>query len=301
MLQNNNIIILQQLFDKYIYSEYTEEQLTDLDANDRIITTELDWEDVYQYFPTKEAFSSSVQIYSGTIIQIPQKGGFDSYSLITRCHDIGNSVRIRHVPAGLKFYLYRHPSAVICNSYFQEILIQSFEKYSLKGSALYSILSKGYQYSCTPEELKSLLEVNYINSMLKFRVISPAEKIVRELYNEGKIPFYFTFESKRSVIGQGSKIIEFQFNTIDNLVLLRRKRERPIYMDCIMSQLTKLFPFDYPFLEEDIKKLDDKTVENIYNMIKNIESDQDYHKIDTSTLIKYKLQQGYKVTILNYK
>lgn len=59
----------------------------------------------------------------------------------------------------------------------------------MKGEALYSILSQGYEYSCTPDELKKLLGVNYINSMLKVRVLSPAENIIRGLFDQGAIPF----------------------------------------------------------------------------------------------------------------
>lgn len=296
MLQNNNIILLQKLFDKYIYSTFTEEEeLITLSAAHRMITTELDWTDIHKDFPTKESFSSSVQIYSKTVIQLLQKGGFDSYSLVTRCQDMGNSVRISHVPAGLRLYLYRQPSAMICNSHFQEIFIRAFERYNIRGGALYSLLSKGYQNSCTPEELKELLEVNYINSMLKVRVLSPAEKIVRELFDAGIISFYFKVEVKRSVIGRGSKIIEFQFNVIDNLVLLRQKRKRPVYMKFIMSQLTELFPFDYPFLEESINTLGNKEIEQIHIMIRDIKKDPDYKKMATSTLVKYKIQQIYKV------
>ena len=296
MSQSNNINLLQQLLDKHVYSLFTEKQLEDLSADDKIITTDLSWQDINLYFPNKSSFLSSIKIYGETIFQrIDSEDNFEAFSLITRCRNIGEKVQIRHAAAGLKLYLYRNPETMIYNTYLKEILIKAFERYNMQGSALYSILSKGYNHSCTPEELKEMLGVNYINSMLKSRVLSPAENIVHELFNDGQIPFYFNIDLRRSVIGRGSKIIEINFEIIDNIVLLRLKRNRPTYMSFILAQLIELFPFDYPFLEEDIKKVDDKTVEKIYMMIKHIEDDPDYLKIANSTLIRWKLQTLFNI------
>ena len=197
----------------------------------------------------------------------------------------------------LRLYLYRHPNAEINNSYIKALFIKSFERYKMKGDVLYSFLTKGYQYSCTPEELKEQLGINYINSMLKVKILSPAEKIVKELFDNKLIPFYFTISFDRSVMEPGNRIIKINFKITDNLIILRQKRLRPDYIDFIKSILIKFFPFNYPFIEEDIKKLDDITVEKIYILTRDIEKDPDFHKIDTTTLIGYKLQHEYGIKI----
>lgn len=295
----NNIVQLQKLFDKWIYSTLDEEKLIDIASVGQFVVNTLSWENIYEYFPNKADFYSSLNIYAETIIQRKDdQDNFTTYQLLCRCKVIDEkNIQIKHEPSGLRLYLYRRSDAMIYNSYFKEIFIKAFERYSMKGEALYYILSKGYEYSYTPEELKELFGVNYINSMLKVRVLSPAERIIRELFDQGILPFFFNITLERSIIGRGSKIIKIRFNIIDNIILLRLKRCRDDHMRFIMSQLTELFPFDYPFLEEDLKKADDQAIENIYHMIRHIEDDPDYLKIATSTLIRYKLQQDYAIKI----
>lgn len=120
---------------------------------------------------------------------------------------------------------------------------------------------------------------------------------MQELFDDKLIPFYFTINLDRSVMEPGNRIIRINFSVTDNLVILRRKRLRPSYIDFIKSILIKIFPFNYPFIEEDIKKLDDVTVERIYILTRDIEKDPDFQKIDTATLIGYKLQHEYGIKI----
>lgn len=298
-MSESNIIQLQKLFDECIYSTLDEEKLRSIAFDSQLVENNLEWDKIYKYFPRKEDFYASLKVYGETIIQ--RKDGqdnFATYRLLCRCKTIDEkSLLIKHESDGLRLYLYRDPNATIHNSHFKAVFIKAFERYSMKGEALYSILSQGYEYSCTPDELKKLLGVNYINSMLKVRVLSPAENIIRGLFDQGAIPFFTNIMLDRSVLGRGSKIIKMRFNIIDNLVLLRQKRCRADHMKFIMSQLTDLFPFDYPFLEEDIKKTSDKTIEDIYHMIRYIDKDPDYLKIGVSTLIRYKLQQKYGIKI----
>jgi len=298
-MSESNIVQLQKLFDECIYSTLDEEKLRDIAFASQLVENNLEWDKIYKYFPQKEDFYASLNVYGETIIQYKDgQDNFATYRLLCRCKTLDEkNLLIKHEPDGLRLYLYRDPNAIIHNSYFKEIFIKAFERYSMKGEVLYSILSQGYEYSCTPDELKGLLGVNYINSMLKVRVLSPAENIIRGLFDQGIIPFFIDITLDRSVLGRGSKIIKMRFNIIDNLVLLRQKRCRADRMKFIMSQLTELFPFDYPFLEEDIKKTSDKTIEDIYHMIRYIDKDPDYLKIGVSTLIRYKLQQEYGIKI----
>lgn len=74
-------------------------------------------------------------------------------------------------------------------------------------------------------------------------------------------------------------------------------RLRPYHIQFIIDKLIELLPFDYPFLEEGINQLDDKAIDTIYHMIRDIELDPDYGKIETPTLIKYKLQHQYQITV----
>ena len=292
-----NIIQLQRLFDKYIYSLYDEASLIAIEKQEKYIETTLATENIYEFFDNKEEFYSNLCVYTDTIIKLYANDGYEVCKLVHFIKNEKGSIRIKHDPLGLRLYLYRHPDAEINNSYIKAIFIKSFERYKMKGDVLYSFLTKGYQYSCTPEELKKQLGINYINSMLKVKILSPAEKIVQELFDDKLIPFYFTINLDRSVMEPGNRIIRINFSITDNLVILRRKRLRPSYIDFIKSILIKIFPFNYPFIEEDIKKLDDVTVERIYILTRDIEKDPDFQKIDTATLIGYKLQHEYGIKI----
>ena len=87
------------------------------------------------------------------------------------------------------------------------------------------------------------------------------------------------------------------FDIINEIDVLRLARLRPEYMKFIMQQLKKLYPFDYPFIEEKIIKREDKTIHEIYTMLSGIEEDPDFHKIATSTLVKFKLRQDFNIPI----
>lgn len=292
-----NIIQLQKLFDKYIYSLYDEASLIAIDKQEKYIETTLTADNIYEFFDNQEDFYVNLRVYTDTIIKLYTNDGYEICKLIHFIKKEGDNIRIKHDSLGLRLYLYRHPNAEINNSYIKALFIKSFERYKMKGDVLYSFLTKGYQYSCTPEELKEQLGINYINSMLKVKILSPAEKIVKELFDNKLIPFYFTISFDRSVMEPGNRIIRINFKVTDNLIILRQKRLRPDYIDFIKSVLIKFFPFNYPFIEEDIKKLDDITVEKIYILTRDIEKDPDFHKIDTTTLIGYKLQHEYGIKI----
>lgn len=288
---SNNIVQIQRLFDKYIYSLYDENILMDVENEDKLIENRLSWNNIYEFFENKKDFYSSMNIYAGTTIYTPLPNEYyESCRLLSFFKSADDGVRIKHDPKGLRLYLYRQPDSEINNGDLKGIFTEPFERYKMKGDILYSFLTKGYQYKCTPEELKQQLGINYINSMLKVKILSPAEKIVKSLFDQGSIPFYFKINFERSIMGPGNRIIKIHFETVDNIVLLRQKRMRPNYMKFIMSQLIKFCPFDYPFIEEySLKKIDDGAIESIYEMIRNIEKDPDFHKLATSTLVKFKL------------
>lgn len=68
------------------------------------------------------------------------------------------------------------------------------------------------------------------------------------------MPFYIKINIGRAVIGRGSKISTVAFDIINEIDVLRLARLRPEYMKFIMQQLKKLYPFDYPFIEEKLLK-----------------------------------------------
>lgn len=295
-MSSNNIIQIQKLFDKHIYSLYDENSLIEIEEEEKTIENRLSWDNIYEFFSCKEDFYSSIKIYAGTTIYIPSPNDyFEICLLIASLKETPDGIRIKHHPKGLRFYLYRQPYAEINNGYLKGIFMKSFERYKMKGDVLYSFLTKGYQYNCTPEELKQLLGINYINSMLKVKILSPAENTLKNLFDKGEIPFYFKTNFDRSIMTPGNRIINIQFIIVDNIIILRQKRLRPEHMHFIISQLIKLLPFDYPFIEEELKQRNDATIEDIYKMIRDIEKDPDYHKIAPATLIKFKLNQNFGI------
>lgn len=289
---NINFRSLLILLDDQVYKSFSE------DEGSYSITSFISWEAIRKIFPIDSVFLSTFSVYHQTIInEKGANGNFKMRPLVISCevNDIG--VKIEHNTSALSTYLFHDDKSSVENNYFEEVFLNALSKFNLKSEILYSIISKGQQYKASPEDFKELLGINYSNAMLTSRVLFPMEKSIRQLYSIGKIPFYVTINTEKAVIGRGGKINNIVINIINDIDLLRVKRLRPEHMLFIMQSLTKLLPFDYPFLEEGIKVLSDKDVEDIFLYIKNIEKDPDFGKLDTSILIRYKLQQTYGIKL----
>lgn len=288
-----NFRSLLALLDEQIYTSFSDQE-----KNEFSITSFITWDTIRKIFPSKAVFLSTLSIYHQTIInEKEQNGNFKMRPLVMSCEVSNSGITIEHSTSALIIYLFHNDSSSIENSYIEEVFLNALSKFNMRSDVLYSIISESRQYETSPEELKTLLGINYTNAMLKSRVLLPIEKSISKLYEIGRIPFYIKISIKRAVIGRGSKVNNIIIDVINYLDLLRIKRMRPEHMSFIMRNLIKFFPFDYPFLEEDIKKLDDNIVADIYQMIRYIEKDPDYPKIDTSILVRYKLQQQFNVKI----
>lgn len=289
MIQQYNIIKLLQLLDKYIYSKLVPESSGNL-------TCSISNEVILELFDSKIELVNSLEFYSQTLI-LAASSKVQSYPLVQEYEITASGLVITHNCDGLRYYLNRSSKAMIYNGAIQLLFAKAFAKYSFNGELIYSFLSKGYEYTCTPEELRTMLEMNYQNSFLLPRVLYPTENAIRKLYDENKIPFYFTVTLKKSLLGTGRKIIEIRFEVKDYVVLLRQKRLRENYIKFIVKKLRELFPWDYPFYQHKIESMPDSTVEQIYELIKNIETDPDYNKTATSTLIKHKLRVNFDIIV----
>lgn len=197
----------------------------------------------------------------------------------------------------MQLYLHPYEQITILNSFIKAVFVNALSKYNLKADILYDLLTQNSLYSCTPESLKATLGINYTNSMLKMRILDPVESTIHKLYQNGELPFYISITVEKSLFGSGGKIIGVNFETNNHLAVLRLARLRPCHIQFITDKLIELLPFDYPFLEEGINQLNDKAVDTIFHMIKDIELDPDYGKIETSTLIKYKLKHQYQISV----
>ena len=217
--------------------------------------------------------------------------------LVISCDEHNAGIEIKHNTDALSIYLYHTDKSTIENTYIANVFLNALSKFNMKSDVLYEIISKGKTYKTSPEELKAILGINYTNAMLKSRILIPIEKVISKLYQEGSLPFYIKINIGRAVIGRGSKISTVAFDIINEIDVLRLARLRPEYMKFIMQQLKKLYPFDYPFIEEKIIKREDKTIHEIYTMLSGIEEDPDFHKIATSTLVKFKLRQDFNIPI----
>lgn len=289
---NINIRSLLVLLDSQVYKSFSE------DEESYSITSFIPWEIIRSIFPVDSVFLSTFSVYHQTIIN--EKGINGNYKmrpLVVSCEVNDAGIEIEHNTSALSTYLFHDDKSSVENSYIEEVFLNALSKFNMKSDILYSIISKGQSYKASPEEFKKLLGINYSNAMLKSRVLLPMEKSISELYQVGKIPFHIKINIEKAVIGRGGKINNIVINIINDIDLLRIKRMRPEHMHFIMQSLTKLLPFDYPFLEEGIKTLSDKNVEDVYFYIKNIKKDPDYGKLDTSTLVKYKLQERYGIKI----
>lgn len=93
----------------------------------------------------------------------------------------------------------------------------------------------------------------------------------------------------------GHKTTDVVIDVFHEIEILKLSRMRKASMNYIIGELIKFFPFDYPFIENNLNQVDDKTIDDIYNMIKNIESDPDFGKLPAAALVKYKLLQEFGI------
>ena len=292
MFHYNQIITLLNIFDDQIYTTLPEENISGT------INSFISSETILKYFKTTEEFMFSLSIYIQTIIKerLEDPQNLLAYPLVRKIKSTKGGVEIIHDYKALQLYLHPYEKVTILNSFIKAVFVNALSKYNLKADILYDLLTQNSLYSCTPESLKATLGINYTNSMLKMRILDPVESAIHKLYQNGELPFYISITIEKSLFGSGGKIIGVNFETNNHLAVLRLARLRPYHIQFIIDKLIELLPFDYPFLEEGINQLDDKAIDTIYHMIRDIKLDPDYGKIETSTLIKYKLQHQYQIT-----
>lgn len=293
MFHYNQIITLLNIFDDQIYTTLSEENVSGT------VNSFISSETILKYFSTREEFILSLSVYIQTIIEEKIESSQDilAYPLVRKIKSTKEGVEIIHDYKALQLYLHPHEQITILNSFIKAIFVNALSKYNLKADILYDLLTQNSLYSCTPESLKATLGINYTNSMLKMRILDPVESTIHKLYQNGELPFYISITVEKSLFGSGGKIIGVNFETNNHLAVLRLARLRPCHIQFITDKLIELLPFDYPFLEEGINQLNDKAVDTIFHMIKDIELDPDYGKIETSTLIKYKLKHQYQISV----
>ena len=293
MFHYNQIITLLNIFDDQIYTTLSEENVSGT------VNSFISSETILKYFSSREEFILSLSVYIQTIIEEKIESSQDilAYPLVRKIKSTKEGVEIIHDYKALQLYLHPHEQITILNSFIKAVFVNALSKYNLKADILYDLLTQNSLYSCTPESLKATLGINYTNSMLKMRVLDPVESTIHKLYQNGELPFYISITVEKSLFGSGGKIIGVNFETNNHLAVLRLARLRPCHIQFITDKLIELLPFDYPFLEEGINQLNDKAVDTIFHMIKDIELDPDYGKIETSTLIKYKLKHQYQISV----
>jgi len=283
-MQQYNILLLLQLFDKHIYSSITENLCSESLENFIAIA------DINTIFDTTSELLNSLEFYSQYLVRLTTDKEC-IFPLIEEYHLEKEGLYITHNQNAIRHYLYRNNHVTIYNGAIQLLFAKAFTH----SNHIYSFLSKGYEHTCTPDELRALLQMNYSNSFLLPRVLRPAENAIYSLFQNAKIPFYFTSTLQRSMLGKGGKIIGVNFQVIDYVVSLRQNRLRGSYIVFIIESLKKFFPWDFPFYREKIEMLNDVVIEDIFKMIKNLDKDPDYNKIDPSILIRYKLQEQFGV------
>lgn len=293
MFHYNQIITLLNIFDNQIYTTLSEENVSGT------VNSFISSETILKYFSTREEFILSLSVYIQTIIEEKIESSQDilAYPLVRKIKSTKEGVEIIHDYKALQLYLHPYEQITILNSFIKAVFVNALNKYNLKADILYDLLTQNSLYSCTPESLKATLGINYTNSMLKMRILDPVESTIHKLYQNGELPFYISITVEKSLFGSGGKIIGVNFETNNHLAVLRLARLRPCHIQFITDKLIELLPFDYPFLEEGINQLNDKAVDTIFHMIKDIELDPDYGKIETSTLIKYKLKHQYQISV----
>lgn len=286
-----NLRKLLLLLDRHIYSTFSSSR----DAY--TLSSHISWENINKVFSSKELLVSSLSLYNQTIVRETGKSLFKSSPFVVSCEVNDTGLDIVHNAAGLSVFLSSKDRTAIENSAVTNLFLSALEKFKMRGDILYHIISKGEQYNSSPEELKETLGITYTNAMLKSRVLRPVENSINELYQSGLLPFYIKTTAKRAVIGMGHKTTDVVIDIFHEIEILKLSRMRKASMDYIMGELIKFFPFDYPFIENDLNQVDDKTIDDVCNMIKNIKSDPDFGKLAVPALVKYKLQHEFRIPV----
>lgn len=281
-----NIIHILSFLDSYIYANYSKIELTEA-AN---VSDKISKSDISRHFDVSE-WNNSIGVYAQTIIRVYSSANdFEVYTLVKEYKEDKENVIITHNSIALQYYLFPTKDVEIINSHIKSVFVTALRQHKFNAEIFFDRVMRTRNYSCTPDDFKADFGVNYINALLRVKLISPIERKIQEMYDTGILPFYINCDVQRSLFAPGGKIVKFKFNLIDHIQILREHRERPIYIKDISLKLQQMIPFDYPFVEPVLLEQTDNTIYSIYNMLMTIDQDPDYNKVDIGFLIKYRLK-----------
>lgn len=98
-----NIIQLQKLFDKYIYSLYDEASLIAIEQQEKYIETTLTTENINEFFDHQKDFYSSLCVYTDTIIKLYTHDGYEICKLTHFIKKKGIRLESNMIPLGLGY------------------------------------------------------------------------------------------------------------------------------------------------------------------------------------------------------
>lgn len=293
-----NIRTLHHFLYHFVYSseKYDSQKLTG------VLRTRIKWEDARTFFE-EESISSikrklydALVIYADTFITLTDDNGFkEKIPLLPRLTWSDDTLFLEHSNYALGVYLHRADEITeISNFHLLSLFIKSFKASS---DILYSYMNKGYTNIIDIETLTNDFPV-YRRHQIMNRVIVPAEKRIKELYDSGDLPFYIT-ATPIYILGRNSKnrIQSVKINVIDEVSILRQTTHREEYIEYLEEQLMCLFPIDYPFAVEEIKEKDPAKIEEIYLAIKYIAKDPIIFTKPLEKVVSMKMKEKFNIEI----
>lgn len=274
----------QMIVERYI-QEYSY-NLEDYIQNRRILTVDIDIQTLRNWYPTKhwkKDLENTCLYMMNARKGISTKGGFELYSLLTFAELDDTGLHVNVDPMVLQKYIIASntPNTLIdfgLSNKFKGAYTHEF--YWL--TCLHDQPSSGYKFDLTPEWIKDKFGVKYQNSNIKLQIIIPAQKEIKELYDNRLCPRYFTFEEVRQVVGKCTKIVKWECTIHNENRQDKRKIEaNKAYRD-IDQFLTKNLPKYRINILEQIRLFDTEQIIRIWMRLNKFEN-SDKEKIRNKT------------------
>lgn len=204
---------LQLLIERFI--QFADYDLKEYIQAQRILKFDIDipaLKDLYPGPNWKKDIDKAIKFFMRIEGKADADGNFDYTSLFSRAKLDNIGLHLNIDPEVLQLYIIR---AGIPNTELDYNLTKK-----IKCAYTYDFYwemckhdypSSEYSFFLSPEDINAKFKTKYQSSNITDQIISPVEKEIKEFYDNGLSPRFFTVNEKREVIGKCKKIVGWEF------------------------------------------------------------------------------------------
>lgn len=179
--------------------------------------------DLYPGPNWKKDINKAVQFFMKIEGKEDADGNFDYTSLFSRAQLNSTGLHLNVDPEVLKLYIIRAGGSYTELDYNLTTFFKCAYTHEMYWQmCLHDIPSFDYRFFFTPEDINKKFHTKYQSSNIVSQIIIPTLNEIRELYEAGLSPRFFTYNERREVVGKCKKITGWEFY-IHNEVRTKRQ------------------------------------------------------------------------------